>query len=85
MSFKNNIITIGNPNATNSHFKITAKVSSGKVVIDPVEFDVYAETAEEVLELINAYFDGEFQKIKDEYDDLTEAEWAYRAHENPYG
>ena len=85
MTSKNNIITIGNPNATNSHFKITAKVSSGKAVMDPVEFDVYAETAEEVRELINAYLDDEFQNIQDEYDDLTGAEWAYRDHENPYG
>ena len=84
MSSKNNIITIGNPNATNSHFKITAKISSGKAVMNPIEFDVYAETAEEVLELINAYFDGEFQNIKDKYDNLTEAEWAYMDHVNPY-
>ena len=67
-----NIITLGNPNKTISHFKLTAAVSVDDKKFDNIYFDVYADTAEEVKTLIEEYIDTEYQHIYNKYNVLKE-------------
>ena len=57
------MIELGNKKGTKdeSHFILRVNMSTGdKAVAGSLDFDVYAETAEEVQEILNGYFDELF-------------------------
>lgn len=61
------MIQLGEKKGTKNepHFIIKMSVSVGNIKLkDGIEFDVYAETADEVWKLINKYFDELFLRYR---------------------